>query len=186
MCLCVPLFDVKWLSMRQMEADNNNKETMHAHSIYFFFIFIPFFQYFTLHSLLLVYLCANIHAVNLFDAVSKGLLNDEFISGSRVLVVNVTNGALISSVWWSKNIGGLSEPNRVDEEGIRIGFEPNKDYPWYEDEMTSPGLRSPKFIASPESISGFRGWWTYPYYSCKQQSWILSYSIAIPPLSKHG
>lgn len=52
------------------------------------------------------------------------------------------------------------------------------------DEISSPGLRSPKFIASPES-SSFRGWWTYPYYSCKQQSWLLSYSIAIP-LGKHG
>lgn len=121
----------------------------------------------------------------MFDAIAKGLLNDEFISGARILVTNVTNGALISSVWWSKNIGGLGETNHINEDGIRIGFEPNKEYPWYEDEITSPGLRSPKFIASPESIS-FRGWWTYPYYSCKQQSWILSYSIAIPPLGKHG
>lgn len=122
--------------------------------------------------------------VGLFDAIAKGLLNDEFISGARVLVVNVTNGALITSVWWNKN-NGLGEPTSIDEEGIQVGFVPSKEYPWYEDEMTSPGLRSPKFIASPESIS-FRGWWTYPYYSCKQQSWILSYSIAIPPLGKHG
>lgn len=121
----------------------------------------------------------------MFDAVAKGLLNDEFISGARVLVVNVSNGAVISSVWWNKSIGGLGEPSRIEEEGIRIGFEPNKEYPWYEDEITSPGLRSPKFIASPESIS-YRGWWTYPYYSCKQQCWILSYSIAIPPPGKHG
>lgn len=161
---------------------------MHAHTFSFSFLFCEYFHIF-LYIYLIVYLCARTHThartVGLFDAVAKGLLNDEFISGSRVLVVNVTNGALISSVWWNKNIGGLGEPHRVDEEGIRIGYEPNKDYPWYEDEITSPGLRSPKFIASPESIS-FRGWWTYPYYSCTQQSWILSYSIAIPPLSKHG
>lgn len=129
---------------------------------------------------------ARTHAVSLFDAVAKGLLNDEFISGSRVLVVNVTNGVLITSVWWSRSVGSLGEPSRIDEDGIRIGFEPSKEYPWYEDEITSPGLRSPKFIASPDSIVESRGWWTYPYYSCKQQGWILSYSIAIPPLTKHG
>ncbi|XP_031627077.1 probable G-protein coupled receptor CG31760 isoform X2 [Contarinia nasturtii] len=118
----------------------------------------------------------------LWDAIAKGLLNDEFISSARVLVVNITNGALISSVWWNKNIAGLSEPNRINEAGIQVGFEPDKDYPWYESEITSSS-RSPKFIPSPES-SAYRGWWTYPYYSCKQQCWLLSYSIAIPP--KHG
>lgn len=123
--------------------------------------------------------------MNLFDAVAKGLLNDEFISSARVLVVNVTNGALISSVWWNKSVGGLSEPSRIDEDGIQLGFEPSSEFPWYENEITSPGLRSPKFIASPEGLS-YRGWWTYPYYSCKQQCWILSYSIAIPPLGNHG
>lgn len=123
--------------------------------------------------------------LGLFDAIAKGLLDDEFIYGARILVLNITNGKLISSVWWSKNIGGLGVPHRVDENGIQIGFKPNVEYPWYEDELSSPGLRSPKFIASPESIS-YRGWWTYPYYSCKQKCWILSYSIAIPPLSKHG
>lgn len=113
------------------------------------------------------------------------MLNDEFISGARVLVVNITNGALITSVWFNKNIGGLSDPSRIDEEGIKVGFAPNKEYPWYEDEITSSGLRSPKFIASPEPSISFRGWWTYPYYSCKQQCWILSYSIAVPSIGKH-
>lgn len=125
----------------------------------------------------------NSFSGSLFDAVAKGLLNDEFISGSRVLVVNVTNGALISSVWWNKSIGGLGES--IDEDDVQIGFEPSKEYPWYEDQITSPGLRSPKFIPSPEGLS-YRGWWTYPYYSCKQQSWLLSYSIAITPIGKHG
>lgn len=127
----------------------------------------------------------NLFVGGLFDAVAKGLLNDEFISSARVLVVNITNGALISSVWWNKNIGGLGEPTRIDEEDIQVGFEPSKVYPWYEDQITSSGLRSPKFIPSPEGLS-YRGWWTYPYYSCKQQSWLLSYSISIPPPGKHG
>lgn len=55
----------------------------------------------------------------------------------------------------------------------------------FEDEGSSPGLRSPKFVPSPENIS-FRGWWTYPYYSCGQRRWVLSYSVAIPPIGKHG
>lgn len=54
----------------------------------------------------------------------------------------------------------------------------------YEDQFTSPGLRSPKFVVSPEHIS-FRGFWTYPYFSCGLRRWLVSYSIAIPPLSRH-
>lgn len=84
----------------------------------------------TAHKSSLNFICNSL--LGLFDAVAKGLLNDEFISGARVLLVNVSNGALISSVWWNKNVGGLSEPSRIEEEGIQIGFEPSKEYPWYE------------------------------------------------------
>lgn len=55
----------------------------------------------------------------------------------------------------------------------------------FEDEISSPGLRSPKFAPSPPNIS-FKGWWTYPYYSCTQRKWILSYSIAVPPAGRHS
>lgn len=55
----------------------------------------------------------------------------------------------------------------------------------FEDESSSPGLRSPKFTASPPNIS-YRGWWTFPYYSCNERRWILSYSVAIPPIGRHG
>lgn len=181
-----------------MKADKSNKATMHARTIYFFFYLFHSFSPNILHFIRVIlitviglFISVRTHArarslaVGLLDAVAKGLLNDEFISGSRVLVINITNGALISSVWWSKSIGGLGEPTRVDEDGIRIGFEPSEDYPWYVDEMTSPGLRSPKCMAIPENTS-FRACWSYPYYSCTQLSWILSYIIAIPPLNKHG
>lgn len=53
----------------------------------------------------------------------------------------------------------------------------------FEDSATTPSLRSPKFAAAPPNLS-FRGWWTFPYYSCIQRKWILSYSIAIAPV-KH-
>lgn len=57
--------------------------------------------------------------------------------------------------------------------------------PRFEDELSTPGLRSPKFSPSPPNAS-FRGWWTYPYYSCNKSRWLLSYSVAIPPTSRHG
>lgn len=79
--------------------------------------------------------------LGLLDALAKGLLNDEFICGARVLLINVTNGALISSVWWNKNIGGLGIPNRNDENGIQIGFKPNNEYPWYEGKIVSYKLK---------------------------------------------
>lgn len=55
----------------------------------------------------------------------------------------------------------------------------------FEDELSTPVLRSPKFSPSPPNAS-FRGWWTYPYYSCNKSRWLLSYSVAIPPTSRHG
>lgn len=66
----------------------------------------------------------------LLDAITKGLLSDEHVISSRVLAINITNGVLATSVWWSKNIGALGGPSRVDEDGVQIGFKPNTGYPW--------------------------------------------------------
>lgn len=51
----------------------------------------------------------------------------------------------------------------------------------YEDEFSSPSLRSPKFVNSPESLS-FRGVWTYPYFSCALRRYVVSYSVPIVPV----
>lgn len=148
-----------------------------------------FFMRFSPASVRRAFGCIHFHSASmwtgLLDAVAKGLLNDEFISSARVLLVNITNGAVITSVWWSKNVGDLGIPNRIEDDGMVNGMAPSADYPWYEDERTSPAPRSPKFIASPENMS-FLGWWTYPYYSCKLQAWLLSYSIAVTSFVKHG
>lgn len=124
------------------------------------------------------------HHVGLHDALAKGLLSDNNVIAARILATNVTSGGLVNSVWWERKYGGL-EPNRVNDDGIAQGGKPDSNYPWFEDELTTPGLRSPKFVPSPPNES-FRGWWTYPYYSCNQKKWILSYSIAIPPNGRHG
>lgn len=55
----------------------------------------------------------------------------------------------------------------------------------FADESSSPTLRSPKFAPSPPNIY-YKGWWTFPYFSCSLSKWILSYSIAIPPNGRHG
>ncbi|XP_059616633.1 probable G-protein coupled receptor CG31760 [Phlebotomus argentipes] len=121
----------------------------------------------------------------LLDAIAKGLLGDTHVTAARILALNITNGAIITAVWWSQQLGGLGGPHRVEEDGVSVGLKPDMNYPWFEDEMSSPGLRSPKFSPSPISIS-FKGWWTYPYYLCSHRRWTLSYSVAIPPTSRHG
>eukprot|EP00099_Drosophila_melanogaster_P003137 NP_001162962.1 uncharacterized protein Dmel_CG31760, isoform B [Drosophila melanogaster] len=119
----------------------------------------------------------------LSDALAKGLLTDDFITGARILALNLTNGAVQSYVWWVK--GTAAEIQRYDEDGLQIGKKPAGSYPWFDDETSSPTLRSPKFAPSPPN-NYYKGWWTYPYFSCSQSRWLVSYSIAIPPIGRHG
>uniref|UniRef100_A0A182RK45 G_PROTEIN_RECEP_F3_4 domain-containing protein n=1 Tax=Anopheles funestus TaxID=62324 RepID=A0A182RK45_ANOFN len=129
----------------------------------------------------------------LLDALAKGLLSDAHVTSARILSINISDGLLTNSVWWNKEPGGMGGPLRIEAEGIAIGTKPDPTYPWqcrfslsrFEDETSSPGLRSPKFTPTPPDIS-YKGWWTYPYYSCGQKKWILSYSVAIPPMGRHG
>ncbi|XP_052563486.1 probable G-protein coupled receptor CG31760 [Culex pipiens pallens] len=121
----------------------------------------------------------------LLDALAKGLLSDQHVTSARILSINMSDGMVANSVWWNKPTSGMAGPIRTEEEGIAIGKSPDPSYPWFEDESSSPGLRSPKFAPSPLNIS-YRGWWTYPYYSCTHKRWILSYSVAIPPMGRHG
>ncbi|KAH8248520.1 hypothetical protein KR032_000295 [Drosophila birchii] len=119
----------------------------------------------------------------LSDALAKGLLTDDFITGARILALNLTNGAVQSYVWWVKS--GQAETQRYDEDGLQIGKKPAGSYPWFDDETTTPTLRSPKFAPSPPN-NYYKGWWTYPYFSCSVSRWLVSYSIAIPPTGRHG
>ncbi|SPP79222.1 blast:Probable G-protein coupled receptor CG31760 [Drosophila guanche] len=123
----------------------------------------------------------------LSDALAKGLLTDDFITGARILALNLTNGAVQSYVWWVKSNQDkvLGETQRYDEEGLQIGKKPANNYPWFDDESSTPTLRSPKFAPSPPS-NYYKGWWTYPYFSCALSKWLVSYSIAIPPSGRHG
>lgn len=40
-------------------------------------------------------------------------------------------------------------------------------------------------MPSPTNIS-YSGWWTYPYYSCAERKWLISYSVPIPSQGRHG
>ena len=66
----------------------------------------------------------------LLDALTKGLLSDEHVTGARILATNTTNGILGTSVWWIEGVGGLGNPHRIEEEGVQIGTKPNANYPW--------------------------------------------------------
>ncbi|XP_070854246.1 probable G-protein coupled receptor CG31760 [Drosophila suzukii] len=123
----------------------------------------------------------------LSDALAEGLLTDDFVTGARILALNLTNGAVQSYVWWVK--GAQSETQRYDEDGLQIGKKPAGSYPWYNCDNTistsTPTLRSPKFAPSPPN-NCYKGWWTFPYFSCSLSRWLVSYSIAIPPIGRHG
>ncbi|XP_055590502.1 probable G-protein coupled receptor CG31760 isoform X2 [Uranotaenia lowii] len=121
----------------------------------------------------------------LLDALAKGLLSDQHVTSARILSINVSDGTVSNSVWWNKPLAGMGGPVKKDEDGLAVGKAPDPSYPWFADETSSSELRSPKFAPSPLNIS-YRGWWTYPYYSCSYKRWILSYSLAIPPMGRHG
>ncbi|XP_033609513.1 probable G-protein coupled receptor CG31760 isoform X2 [Cryptotermes secundus] len=142
------------------------------------------------------------HRSGLMDALARSLLvSDRHVLTARVLALNASSSTLINSVSWQRQFvvtptlmsGGLDHsllfelggPHRLQEDGLRTGFRPDPRYPWYENADTSPGLWSPKFMPSPTNMS-FRGWWTFPYFSCSVRRWLLSYSVSIPPPTKHG
>lgn len=138
----------------------------------------------------------------LLDALARSLLvSDRHVLTARVLALNASSSTIINSVSWQRQsplaptlmAGGMDHsplfelggPHYVQESGLRTGFRPDPKYPWYENADTSPGLWSPKFMPSPTNMS-YRGWWTFPYYSCTVRRWLLSYSVSIPPPTKHG
>jgi len=52
------------------------------------------------------------------------------VTSARILATNVSTGILGTSVWWTKQNGGLGGPNRVEEDGVQIGTKPDTNYPW--------------------------------------------------------
>ncbi|KAB0794215.1 hypothetical protein PPYR_13835 [Photinus pyralis] len=120
------------------------------------------------------------------DAISRNLLvSDTNILSARVLAINASTGQLVNCAWWQRQGLEMGGPRKLTEGIPEVGQRPDPDYPWYEDADSSPGLRSPKFMDSPLKVS-YRGWWTYPYYSCISRKWLTSYSVPIPSPGRHG
>ncbi|KAJ9595751.1 hypothetical protein L9F63_013070, partial [Diploptera punctata] len=123
------------------------------------------------------------HHNGLLDALARSLLvSDRHVLAARVLALNASSSNLINSVSWQRQswVGpirckkwacALAHVQIPSIHGTRM--------------LTSPGLWSPKFMPSPTNIS-YRGWWTFPYFSCAVRRWLLSYSVSIPPPIKHG
>ncbi|XP_054266088.1 probable G-protein coupled receptor CG31760 [Macrosteles quadrilineatus] len=128
------------------------------------------------------------HHNGLMDAVGRTLLlSDRHMLSTRVLALNTSTGHLSAVVIWRKSTpdpATLTGAHRVTDEQLRPGGRPDATAPWYEDAHSSPALRSPKFMTSPDVVS-YRGWWTFPYYSCYHHLWIMSYTVVVPPSPKH-
>ncbi|XP_076275307.1 putative G-protein coupled receptor CG31760 [Rhynchophorus ferrugineus] len=120
------------------------------------------------------------------DAMSKNILvSDPTVLAARVLAMNASTGLLVYCTWWQRQGLEMGGPKKVKETVMELGQKPSTEFPWYEDADSSPTLRSPKFIESPPNVS-YRGWWTYPYYSCSARRWLMSYSVPIPPPGRMG
>lgn len=117
----------------------------------------------------------------LLDAASRSLLlSDRNVQATRLLSMNASGAVLAASAWRRLPMAllALGGPHKDDSAPV-VGRRPDPHLPWFEDADTSPALRSPKFMVSPVNTS-YRGWWTFPYFSCAVRRWFLSYSIAIP------
>ncbi|KAK9717653.1 Tc5 transposase DNA-binding domain [Popillia japonica] len=129
---------------------------------------------------------SSFKASRLQEAIPKNLLvSDSTIMSARVLAINASTRQLINCAWWQRQGMEMDGPKKLTESIPETGQAIDPDYPWYADAQSSPGLRSPKFIESPPNVS-YRGWWTYPYYSCSAHRWLISYSVPIPPPGRHG
>ncbi|XP_022901804.2 probable G-protein coupled receptor CG31760 [Onthophagus taurus] len=126
------------------------------------------------------------HHNDLQDVIPKDLIvSDINIISARVLAINSSTRELRNCIWWQRQGLEMGGPTKLKEGIPEIGQKLSSDYPWYADADSTPSLRSPKFISSPPDIS-YRGWWTFPYYSCSARKWLMSYSVSIPPPGRHG
>ncbi|XP_049947590.1 probable G-protein coupled receptor CG31760 [Schistocerca serialis cubense] len=102
------------------------------------------------------------HHATLLDALVRSLvMSDRHVVAARLLSLDDSSGSVLAVSAWQRARGPAP------------------------DAASSPALRSPKFVPSPVNAS-YRGWWTYPYYSCHVRLWLVSYSIAIQPSSHRG
>ncbi|KAE8747621.1 hypothetical protein FOCC_FOCC005600, partial [Frankliniella occidentalis] len=124
------------------------------------------------------------HHNGLLDALTRALLlSERHVVSARILALNASTGGVVNMVEWHAEGEGLALVGPTRAHPASLPADP-ADLPWYEDSATSPTLRSPKFVDSPANVS-FRGWWTFPYFSCSSRRWLLSYSVPVPPTSRH-
>ncbi|XP_015591851.1 probable G-protein coupled receptor CG31760 isoform X2 [Cephus cinctus] len=109
----------------------------------------------------------------LLDAVARSLLGSVSDAvQTRVIALNASTGIVVSATWLKRSPGSVGEPSKVENHELQSGSRPDPNLPWFEDAGDSTGLR---------------GWWTLPYFSCKSQRWLISYSINVrPPDMRHG
>ncbi|KAL0117394.1 hypothetical protein PUN28_010313 [Cardiocondyla obscurior] len=103
----------------------------------------------------------------LLDALTKSLLVsvDDAVE-ARVIALNASTGTVITAVWLKRSPGSVGEPSKVESHAVQPGSQPDPSLPWF---------------VNAGTIAGLRGWWTYPYFSCKTRRWLISYSVNVKP-----
>ncbi|XP_013180244.1 PREDICTED: probable G-protein coupled receptor CG31760 [Papilio xuthus] len=116
----------------------------------------------------------------ILTAVSQSLVMGasavERAVGARAIVLQ-PDGIIEGSIAWERF--GTGEPIAVP--APPRDNPPDPEYPWYVSAYQTEELRSSKFMPSPPGAA-MGGWWTYPYYSCESERWLLSYTAPVPKI----
>jgi hypothetical protein len=91
---------------------------------------------------------------------------------SRVLVLNVSSDTVLA-------IKSESQPGlrpHMYSEGSRVNA---VEMPWLP--LRTADLH---FMKPNAALGNHKGRWTMPYYSCRIQRWVMSYTVAVQPKTK--
>jgi len=125
----------------------------------------------------------------LLDAVAHALsVSDRLAMGARMMAINSSSGAVLAMAEWRAPAPGSpdQEPRRVQAASTDSPAGLNSGRiisiaPWYS-ASEAPSVHK---LFSSLANETFKGWWTFPYYSCAVRRWLLSYSVPVLPKERH-
>ncbi|KAK0178549.1 hypothetical protein PV327_007428 [Microctonus hyperodae] len=120
------------------------------------------------------------HTNNLLDAVARSILTSITNAvATRVIILNASTNIIIDETWMKRTLDVMEEPVKLESDTLRVGYRPYEGFPWFQiANDTNSHLRSAKF-KQPFAADSYRGWWTFPYLSCKTHQWLMSYNIYV-------
>ncbi|XP_063365631.1 probable G-protein coupled receptor CG31760 isoform X1 [Cydia amplana] len=119
----------------------------------------------------------GLDSADVLEAVSKSLVmgnqNSERAVGARAIPLRADTKVKNATGWQRY---GTAEPVPVFYPPLEQV--PVADYPWYESRHKT-SQQSFKFMPSPIPDAAMKGWWSFPYFSCDAERWLLSYTVPV-------